>query len=314
MGRRTASLLTGPALAGLVTMACAGIAQAAPAEGPAQKLRDPERVLVLAHRGCVGPAPEVSVASIHACAGKGIDGIELDIRKSKDGVLVSIHDSTLERTTNGKGRVVDHTAAELRKLRLRRGNGGPNVVVTDEPLPTLEEMLLAARQHGLIVHLDIKDATHAEVAAMIRKLGMEGQATAWVTGSPDDADQPDPSVGEVLAIVPRIQDCPEGAPASCRPNDLADLMGFARYNPAGYFLWYRTTPEFFAAFNAAPRPPGTRLITETLWEIDSLPAPQRHAEYRRLLDAGVTMFLTDRPEDMVAFMKPAFDKQQGENP
>lgn len=305
---RIASVLTAPALAGVVSIACAGIAQAATAESPAQKLRDPERVLVLAHRGCVGTAPEVSVASIHACAGKGIDGIELDIRKSKDGVLVTIHDATLDRTTNGTGRVVDHTAQELRKLRLRRGNGGRNVVVTDEPLPTLEEMLLAARQHGFIVHLDIKDATHAEVAALIRKLGMDGQATAWLSGSPDREGQPDPLVGKVLAIVPRIQDCPAGAPASCRPNDLADLMGFARYNPAGYFLWYRATPEFFAEFNAAPRPPGTRLTTETLWEIDSLPRDERHAQYRRLLDAGATVFLTDRPEDMVAFMKQEGEK------
>src|SRR5690606_22566270 len=150
---------------------------------------------------------EVSVASIHACAGKGIDGIELDIRKSSDGVLVSIHDSTLERTTNGTGKVAEHTAEELRKLRLRRGNGGPSVVVTDEPLPTLEEMLLAARQHGFLVHLDIKDASHAEVADLVKRLDMVGQTTAWVTGSPDDPKQPDPSVGEVLAIVARIQDC-----------------------------------------------------------------------------------------------------------
>lgn len=288
--------------AGLLMQVGGALARAAPPEGPAAKLRDPSRVVVIAHRGCVGEAPEVSVSSIHACAGKGIDGIELDIRKSSDGVMVAIHDSTLDRTTNGSGRVADHTAAQLRALRLRRGNGGRSVVVTDEHLPTLEEMLLAAREHGFIVHLDIKDATHAEVAAMMEKLGMEGQGIAWVTGSPADSHQPDPADVRSLAIVARIQGCPEGAPASCRPNDMRDLMGFARYNPAGYFLWYRSTPEFFAAFNAAERPPGTRLSTETLWEIDNLPPAQRHAEYRRLLDAGATMFLTDKPEDLVAFL------------
>lgn len=294
----------------LLVQAGGAFAQAAADSGPAQKLRDPSRVLVIAHRGCVGEAPEVSVASIHACAGKGIDGIELDIRKSKDGVLVSIHDATLDRTTNGTGRVADYTADELRKLRLRRGNGGPNVVVTDEPLPTLEEMLLAAKQHGLIVHLDIKVATHAEVAEVVQRLGMAGQTTAWVTGSPDDPKQPDPAVADVLAIVPRIQDCPEGAPETCRPSDLGDLMGFAKYKPAGYFLWYRSTPEFFAAFNATRRPEGTRLTTETLWQIDNMPMGQRHAEYRRLLDAGATMFLTDKPEEIVAFMNRELKERQ----
>jgi glycerophosphoryl diester phosphodiesterase len=287
---------------GLSMQAGGVLAQDVQAVDPAQTLRDPAGVLVIAHRGCVSEAPEVSVASIHACAGKGIDGIELDIRKSSDGVLVSIHDATLERTTNGSGRVADHTAEELRALRLRRGNGGPNVVVTDEPLPTLEEMLLAAREHGFLVHLDIKAATHAEVAALVQRLGMQGQTTAWVTGSPDDPHQPDVEIGDVLAIVPRIQDCPSGAPENCRPSDLKDVMGFARYNPAAYFLWYRSTPEFFAAFNATERPQGSRLMAETLWQIDSLPMPQRHAGYRRLLDAGATLLLTDKPVDLVEFL------------
>ena len=280
-----------------------GAAAQAPLQDPAAKLRDPAQVLVIAHRGCVGEAPEVSLASIHACAGKGIDGIELDIRKSKDGVLVAIHDATLERTTNGAGQVADHTAAELRQLRLRRGNGGPGVVLTEERLPTLEQMLLAAKEHGFIVHLDIKDASHAEVAALIEQLGMQGQGIAWLNGDPDGAHQPDPADVRALAIVPRIQGCAEGAPASCRPSDMGDLMGFARYHPAGYFLWFRATPEYFEAFNAAPRPQGTRLSTETLWAIDSLPTAQRHAEFRRLIQAGATMFLTDKPEDLVGFLE-----------
>jgi len=281
--------------------AAAAAAAATPAPGDAaRRLRDPSQVLVIAHRGCLGDAPEVSVASIEACAGKGIDGIELDIRTSRDGVLVAIHDATLERTTNGQGRVADHTAAELRQLRLRRGNGGPRVVVTDEHLPTLEEMLRAAKRHGLIVHLDIKDAGYAEVAEVVQRTGMAGQATAWLTGRPGDAHQPDPALGEVLAFVPRIQGCAHGAPASCRGNSADDLMDFARYDVAGYFLWYRTTPEEYARFLAAPRPAGTRLTTETLWEIDNLPRSERLAEYRRLRDAGATLFLTDHPEDMVA--------------
>src|SRR5690606_26246675 len=83
---------------------------------PAQKLRDAGKVLVIAHRGCVGEAPEVSVASIQACAGKGIDGIELDIRKTRDGVLVSIHDDTVDRTTNGTGKVAEMTLAQISQL------------------------------------------------------------------------------------------------------------------------------------------------------------------------------------------------------
>src|SRR5690606_8375968 len=122
----------------------------------------------------------------------------------------------------------------------------------------------------------------------------------WLTGRPGDDHQPDPALGQVLAFVPRIQACAADAPPTCRGNSAGDLMGFAPYNVAGYFLWYRTTPEEFARIAAAPRPAGTRLTTETLWEIDNLPRAERLAAYRRLRDAGATVFLTDHPEDMVA--------------
>lgn len=284
-----------------VLLAQAGLASAS--QTPAEKLRDPSQVLVIAHRGCVGNAPEVSIASIHACDGMGIDGIELDIRKTRDGALIAMHDDTVDRTTNGSGKVADLTLEEIRRLRLRVGYGGRNVPVTDERVPTLEEMLEAARSKGHIVHLDIKAATHGEVADAVRNLGMAGQGIAWITGAPDDAGQIDPEIGDTLALIPRIQDCPEGSPADCRPNSLDDLMGFARFRPAGYFLWYLSTPEFYRRFNAARRPPGTRLATETLWITDNLPAPERHARYRALRDAGVTMFLTDRPAELAAFLR-----------
>ncbi|MCL7715467.1 glycerophosphodiester phosphodiesterase family protein [Stenotrophomonas mori] len=287
---------------------CAALAAGLLPPGPAAAqqtpvLRDPSRVLVIAHRGCVGEAPEVSVASIHACVGKDIDGIELDIRKTRDGVLVSIHDDTVDRTTDGSGRVDGMTLEEIRRLRLRRGNGGAYAVVTDEPVPTLEDMLRAAREAGFIVHLDIKDATHAEVAAVVQRLGMAGRASAWISGAPAAAHQPDPRVGEVLAIIPRIQECPPSEHPACRSGALDDLEGFAAYRPAGYFLWYRSTPAFFQRFNAAARVPETRVATETLWEIDNLPTPQRHARYRELRALGATLFLTDKPADMARVLR-----------
>src|SRR5690606_31257074 len=151
------------------------------------------------------------------------------------------------------------------QLRLRRGNGGPRVVVTDQHLPTLEEMLRTARRHGFIVHLDIKDARYADVARVVERTGMAGQATAWLTGRPGDEHQPNPALGQVRAFVPRIRGCVPGASYGCRGNSANDLMAFAAYNVAGYFLWYRTTPEECARFQAVSRSFGTRVTTETLW-------------------------------------------------
>jgi len=62
-------------------------------------------VLVVGHRGFSGVAPENTVASFKKAMEIGVDMIELDVHLSKDGQVVVIHDDTLNRTTNGKGKV-----------------------------------------------------------------------------------------------------------------------------------------------------------------------------------------------------------------
>lgn len=271
---------------------------------PAEKLRPasgrPEP-LVVAHRGCWGEAPEVSVAAIRACGGTGVDGVEIDIRKTRDGVLVLIHDETVDRTTNGTGAVADMSFAEIRALRLKKGAGGPNVVLTDEIVPTLEEGLLAAKGQ-FFLHLDYKSATLEEIAAAVSRAGMEGDVTAWLRGTPDDAAQPPASVGRVIALMPVIVDCAPGATA-CRSALPEALGAYARFRPAGYFLTYRASRNFLGRVSAADRPAGARIATETLGRIDSESRAVRHAEWRALLDLGVTMILTDHPRDLADFLR-----------
>jgi len=71
------------------------------------------RPLVMAHRGGAALAPENTLAAFHNAVELGVDMIELDIHATKDGHLVVIHDDTIDRTTNGSGRVNDLTLAEI---------------------------------------------------------------------------------------------------------------------------------------------------------------------------------------------------------
>jgi glycerophosphoryl diester phosphodiesterase len=73
-------------------------------------------VKVLAHRGASAYAPENTHAAFKRAIDLAADGIETDVRASKDGVLVLLHDERVDRTTNGTGRVADLTLAELRDL------------------------------------------------------------------------------------------------------------------------------------------------------------------------------------------------------
>ncbi|NLO74256.1 MAG: hypothetical protein GX100_09155 [candidate division WS1 bacterium] len=111
---------------------------------------------LLGHRGAAGEAPENTLAGFTLARNLGVTGIELDVHLSADGVLVVIHDDTLERTTNARGPVSALTSAELQALEARAAfPQGPERV----GVPTLGQVLEAVPDFALY-HLEIKrDAT-----------------------------------------------------------------------------------------------------------------------------------------------------------
>ena len=102
-------------------------------------------IYVAAHRGWCSKYPENTMSAFKAALDIGVDQIETDVRITKDGHLVLIHDNTVDRTTNGKGFVHDMTLSELRELDA--GNG--------EKIPTLEELMELVKDHPTIT-LDIE--------------------------------------------------------------------------------------------------------------------------------------------------------------
>jgi len=122
--------------------------------------------LIGAHRG--GPMagfPENCIATFENVLSYAPCLIECDVRKSKDSVLVMMHDKSLERTTTGKGNVLDFTLKGLKKLKLKDNQDS----VTPYKIPTLAEVLDWARNKA-IVELDIKRGVNPEeVVATIQK-------------------------------------------------------------------------------------------------------------------------------------------------
>lgn len=104
-------------------------------------------VVLVAHRGAVGPGqPENTLAAFRQAIASGAEAIEIDLRGTKDGEIVVIHDRTVDRTTNGSGAVADQTLAELRRLDAGRG----------ERIPTYQEVLQLVSGTGIVLLLDIK--------------------------------------------------------------------------------------------------------------------------------------------------------------
>jgi len=118
--------------------------------------------MIIGHRGAAGHEPENTLRSFRKAIEIGVDWIELDVRRTADGQLVVIHDDTVDRTTNGHGRVQDMSLTEIKKLDAGKG----------ENVPTLQEVIdLAKGQVKMIVEIK-EEGTEVEVFSAIEKNGL----------------------------------------------------------------------------------------------------------------------------------------------
>jgi len=149
----------------LAAMSSASGQDSAAAAKAAAKVRE-----VIGHMGSCADSPPNTVAGLRRAIEAGAHVSELDARTSKDGVLVCIHDETVDKTTDGKGKVADLTLAKLQALD---AGSKSSAKFANERIPTLAAMLKAAK--GKIdVMIDLKesgDEYMKKIAAVVREHG-----------------------------------------------------------------------------------------------------------------------------------------------
>ena len=143
------------------------------AEAIVAELHDPasKKVLVVSHRGDWRNWPENSIPAIESVIRMGVDIMELDLKLTKDSVLVLCHDKTIDRTTSGKGRVCDITYDSIRRCKLRRAH---NVVTDDLRMPTLREALEVCKGR-IVVNIDQGYEYYDLALAVTEELGVTDQ-------------------------------------------------------------------------------------------------------------------------------------------
>ena len=109
-------------------------------------------VSIFAHRGASHQAPENTLEAFQKAVDQGVDGIELDVQMTKDQVLVVAHDEQLERVSNGKGDLRDHTLQELRALDFSCGHDEYSQV----KIPTLAEVLELVKDSDIVLNIELK--------------------------------------------------------------------------------------------------------------------------------------------------------------
>ena len=124
-------------------------------------------VLVTGHRGAAGLEPENTLRAVRRAMELGVDQVEIDVRLTRDGHLVVIHDEKVDRTTNGHGRVSEFTLEEIKKLDAGKG----------ESIPTLKEVLELVKGR-IRVQIELKErGIEEKVVRLVEAEGMVSDVT-----------------------------------------------------------------------------------------------------------------------------------------
>jgi glycerophosphoryl diester phosphodiesterase len=262
----------------LALLALAWVAAAAPAL--AGGVAAPR---VAAHRGGALLWPENSLLAFRSAVGLGVDYVELDVHLSRDGEVVVIHDPTLDRTTTGTGPVAAKTLAELRTLWLKDRTGA----VTEERVPTLDEVMAIARASQRRVLLEIKvdverrryPGIEEKVVALLDRHGMSGAAVVMAFERE--------TWRRVRWLRPDITAAALFSPNTLRAMGSTLLMAMDAARDAGVGVIGLHQALVDADTVAAARHAGLLLGVWTVNDPDGL---------RRVIDLGVPIVITDRPD------------------
>lgn len=245
-------------------------------------LRRPgDPVRVLGHRGAAALAPENTFASFALAEWLGADLVELDVRRAQDGELVVIHDATVDRTTDGHGRVADLTGAEIRGLD---AGGWFDPRFAGERVPGFDALCAWAVGRRVRLSVELKqdpsvrdDALAEAVVAVLRRHGLSGRVLvhSFDPRSIIDVRTRAPEIATALLCAATVSDPLQAAAA-------VDAGGV-------HVAWQRATAPFCAAAHAAGRHVHASGLDE----------PLDRDRVGRLVDAGVDSLEADDPGPLV---------------
>ncbi|WP_019962186.1 glycerophosphodiester phosphodiesterase family protein [Woodsholea maritima] len=267
-------------------------------------------IMVVAHRTCWHERAENSIAGIEACIAMGVDMIEIDVRKTRDGVLVLLHDDRLDRTTNGHGVLSQMDYADLTDLSLKSELGGEDAPLMEYQIPTLAEAFEAARGH-ILINLDIKDGVHDQALDLAREMGVDDQILIKASLNPTDpAMSFAHNLGRAL-FMPIIGECfgpfTNRQREYCPENPAAALAAFEPFGPVAYEIVYESEGAL-ESYEAASQAYNRRVWVNTLSPnhaaglVDSDALSDPDAVWGHILAQGADIIQTDEPAALKAYL------------
>ena len=265
------------------------------------RLKNPSKdhILVVSHRGDWRYAPENSLMAVQRCIDLGVDIVEIDVRLTKDGHLVLMHDLTVDRTTNGSGKVSDMTLEQIKELRLKNACGARG---SRQQVPTLEEVMNLAKGK-IMVNLDKTEGeTVKEAYDILKKTGTVDQGIFKGNDPVQVMQEKYGALLDSIIYMPKVW------------YDLPDIPQYMEdYNenlsPVAYEMLFDS--EASPVFEAAQALDSQRItfLAIALWdelvaghtdEMALLEGPD--AAWGWLIDHGAHAIMTDRPAELIEYL------------
>lgn len=233
------------------------------------------KVFVIAHRGAHNGIPENTLAAYKEAIALGCDFVEVDIRRTKDGKFVSIHNSSIDAYTDEfRGKVNNFTLAELKEINIgKRFDPKWN----DERIPTFEEILELCK-NKIGIYLDLKEPYIDELVEIVKQYGMEQNIVWYIPVSRTTALKalrekcekcfimPDPDLGEIEETI-----------LVHKPSVIAPVM--SQFNPEYLELAHINNVKVF--------------VDEADGTVE---------EWARIIELGIDGIQTDHPEELIKYI------------
>lgn len=255
-------------------------------------------VMINAHRGDWRNAPENSIQAFRNCIDAGFDIIEIDVKMTKDSVIVIMHDETIDRTTTGKGKVEDYTYKELQQLNLVSAirqmtrhkiptfeevlqlSKGNILIQVDKWQPIKEEVIRIAKKHGMLNHLILRgvydsQTFNKEYRNLIK--GVHYLPVLVCNGDESDNKQLDDFMNNIETSVMSF---------SFKKDNFPVLDRIPEVGKKGYRIWFNS---MWADFN------GGRDDEMAEYDLDN--------SYGWMLEKGANIIFTDRPFLLDSYLK-----------
>ena len=257
------------------------------------------KIIVVSHRADWRNAPENSLQAIKNCIAMGVDMVEVDLNKTKDGHLILMHDRTLNRTTTGKGKPEEYTLEEIKQFYLKGGH----VQKSRHKIPTFEETMELCKGK-IMVNIDKGYEYFKDAYEILEKTGTVDQCIMKSDHPYEKVVEENGEVLKKMVFMPVVHLNKEGA-----EKIIDDYIKYLK--PKAFELVFKEENTDVLRLIKKVKDSGSKIFINTLWpdlcaghdDDRAIELGEPEESWGWVIEQGATYIQTDRPALLLEYLR-----------